>query len=289
VNLGRIGIWSRQLRSSQQTEQVVEASRELEQLGYGTLWIPDSGPDILDRARVILSATDCVVVATGILSIWVKPAAETAAEHHAVTRGFSGRFLLGLGVSHAPIVDRVNPGRYRRPVEAMISFLDQLDRAPDPVPSSERVLAALGPRMLALARDRTAGAHPYLAPASHTRRAREILGPGPLLAPEQAVVLETDPEHARQIARRFLSVYLRLPNYLNSLRREGFADDDFANGGSDRLVDAIVPWGDASAAAGRITAHLDAGADHVCVQVLTSDREALPMEEWRQLAAELPM
>jgi probable F420-dependent oxidoreductase len=286
MNLGRIGVWSRQLRSFDEGH-AAEAARELERLGYGALWIPNSGRDIFDRARALLAATERVVIATGIVSIWVVSAEEAAAAHHAITRDFPGRFLLGLGVSHAPTVERISPGSYRRPVEAMITYLDELDGAPEPVPEGERALAALGPRMLALSRDRSAGAHPYLAPPSHTRRAREVLGAGPLLAPEQAVILEEDPERARQIARRFLSIYLRLPNYTNNLRREGFSLDDFADGGSDRLVDSLVPWGDRESVGTLITEHLDAGADHVCIQVLTDDPEKMPMEEWKLLAAAL--
>ena len=166
----------------------------------------------------------------------------------------------------------------------MAAYLDALDKTDPPVPADARVLAALGPKMLRLAAERAAGAHPYLTTPDHTRQAREILGPEPLLAPEQRVVLETDPAAARELGRRHLAIYLQLPNYTNNLRRMGFTDDDFAGGGSDRLVDAIVAWGDVDALVARVRAHHDAGAAHVCIQVLTADPRALPLTEWRTLA-----
>jgi probable F420-dependent oxidoreductase len=213
------------------------------------------------------------------------PEEEAAKAHHVLTQAHPNRFLLGLGVSHARLVDRDAPGRYERPVERMRAYLDALDTAPTPVPVGERVLAALGPRMLELARDRSAGAHPYLVTAEHTRRAREALGGGPILAPEQAVVLETNPERARAIAREHLSRYLQAPNYTNNWLRLGYTPDDLESGGSDRLVDGLVVWGDQDTISERVEQHLRAGADHVCLQVLTADRTALPLGEWRALAA----
>jgi probable F420-dependent oxidoreductase len=235
----------------------------------------------------VLDATRRVVVAPGIVNLWMHAASETAAAHHHLTREHPDRFLLGLGVSHAALVDAGHPGRYRHPRAATEGYLDELDAAEPPVPTSERVLAALGPRMLALAGARTAGAHPYLVTPEHTASARAALGPRALLAPEQHVVLEDDPATARDVARSQLAIYLGLPNYLNSWRRLGFAEEDVAPPGSDRLVDALVAWGDEATAAGRVRAHLDAGADHVCVQAAATDLRALPLEAWRRLAPAL--
>jgi len=279
--LGRIGIWSGTFWA--QREEAARAARELERLGYDALWVPN-GPGIFDRARDLLAATSRIVVATGIASIWMYPAAEAAAAHHALTQDFPGRFLLGLGVSHAHLVNRDHAGRYNRPVERMLAYLDALDAAPTPVPPEERILAALGPRMLAIARDRSAGAHPYLVTVEHTRAARNELGPGAVLAPEQAVVLETDPVRAREIARAHLARYLHAPNYTNNWQRLGFTADDLAGGGSDRLVDALVAWGDLDAIRRRVAAHLRAGADHVCLQALTAPPQAVPYDAWRILA-----
>lgn len=261
-----------------------DIARELEQLGYSAVWFPN-GPGMLDRARELLDATSRIVVATGIASIWMHPAEQVAAAHHALAQAHPRRFLLGLGVSHAHLVNREEAGRYRRPVERMLAYLDALDAAPTPVPREERILAALGPRMLEIARTRSAGAHPYLVTPEHTRRAREALGTGPLLAPEQAVVLETQPERARSIARTHLARYLQAPNYTNNWLRLGFTAEDLANGGSDRLVDALVAWGDVETIRERIAEHLRAGADHVCLQVLASSPLAAPHDEWRALAS----
>jgi probable F420-dependent oxidoreductase len=192
--------------------------------------------------------------------------------------------LLGLGVSHAHLVERQTGRRFEHPVAVVRDYLEALAAAPTPVPREELVLAALGPRMLALARDATWGAHPYFVTPEHTRLARFVLGPDRLLAPEQAVVLETDPGRARAIARRHVEFYLRVPNYTSNLRRLGFAEADFANVGSERLVDAIVAWGDLDAIRRRVEAHLAAGADHVCLQVLTAEPDPLPLTEWRTLA-----
>jgi probable F420-dependent oxidoreductase len=225
------------------------------------------------------------VVATGIVSIWTHPATETAALHARLAANFTGRFLLGVGVSHAPVVARAGR-RYRRPLAAMNEYLDRLDAAERPVPRSERVIAALAPRMLELARERAWGSHPYLVSPEHTRRARAILGPGALLAPEQKVVLETDPDSARAIARKALEPYLRLPTYVNNLLRTGFTREDVESGGSDRLVDGLVAWGDAETILERIGEHHAAGADHVSIQVVRDDR-TLPRAEWRRLASSL--
>lgn len=284
MELGRIGIWSVQLRDVR--EGVREVAAELDELGYGTLWIPD-GPAMFERARELLDATRRVVVATGIASIWTHSAAMTAAAHRELTEAHPGRFLLGLGVSHEQIVDKEQAGRYSRPVERMQQYLDALDSGPNPVPPVERALAALGPRMLALARDRSAGAHPYLVTVEHTTIARDVLGPDRLLAPEQAVVLETDPARARAIGRQYLAAYLQLTNYTSNWLRLGFTADDLAGGGSDRLVDALVAWGTTEAIRNRIADHHRAGADHVCIQVITGDGGRLPRDEWRTLAEAL--
>ena len=277
MELGRIGIWSGELRRAE-AAAAVQAARELETLGFGALWLP-GGRDgkIFECARALLAATSHVVIATGIVSIWETTPADVAAAYHALATDFPGRFLLGLGVSH---------GRDKT-FDAMTAFLDGLDSAPNPVPAADRVLAALGPRMLRLARDRAAGAHPYNVPVSHTQHARAVLGTQALLAPEQAVILESDPARAREIARQFLGFYMKAPNYTNNFLREGFNSGDLENGGTDRLIDAIVAWGDSAAAQARVQAHLDAGANHVCIQAVTANRDALPLAEWRMLATAL--
>ena len=282
MDLGRLGIWSGQFWGDR--DAVLEAAAELEDLGYGALWFPN-GPDIFARAGELLGATHHVVVATGIASIWMHPASQATAAHHALETAHPGRFLLGLGVSHAHLVDRAEPGRYAQPLAHMRAYLDALDATLDPVPAGERVLAALGPRMLDLARDRSAGAHPYLVTPEHTRQARAALGEGRLLAPEQGVVLEADPARARAIARQHLARYLLAPNYVNSWLRLGFTPDDLADGGSDRLVDALIAWGDVDAIWERIAEHYQAGADHVCIQALTDEPTALPRAAWRALAS----
>lgn len=281
TRLGRVGIWSQAFWAA--PEDARRAAQELERLGYGALWFPNRA-ETFDRAGELLVATSRVVVATGIANIWMHPAQRVAEACHALALAHPDRFLLGLGVSHAHLVDREHAGRYRKPVEQMQAYLDALDSASPAVPPSERVLAALGPRMLDLAQRRSAGAHPYLAPVEHTRRAREALGAGPLLAPEQAVVLATDPAEARRIARIHLARYLQAPNYANNWRRLGFTEQDLADGGSDQLVDALVAWGDVEAIRARVAAHIAAGADHVCLQALTEDPAAIPYDQWRALA-----
>jgi probable F420-dependent oxidoreductase len=195
--------------------------------------------------------------------------------------------LLGLGISHAIMVDRDSPGRYQRPVEVMSAYLDDLDGTSPSVPVDERIIAALGPRMLRLAAARSAGTHPYLVTPEHSHIARQLLGPEKAVAPEQAVVLENDPARARQVGRSHLELYLQLPNYVNNWRRLGYTDDDFAGGGSDRLVDGLVAWGDEARVVERLQAHHDAGADHVCIQVLGAVAGAPPLTEWRRVAEAL--
>jgi probable F420-dependent oxidoreductase len=283
MRLDGVGIWSPQLRFHEDEGELREAAAELEELGYSALWVPGrAGGPVFDAAGLLLRATSEVTVATGILNIWMHDPEEAAAERAQLDDAYEGRFLLGLGVSHAPMVER-----YEKPLTAMRDYLDSLDAAAPAVPKAERVLAALGPKMLELARDRSAGAHPYLVPVEHTRRAREALGGAPLLAPELGVILESDEHRARSVARSQLERYMGMPNYVNNWRRLGFGDEDLASGGSDRLVDALIAWGDVESIAERIEEHFDAGADHVCIQVVT-DRDGLPRDEWRELSAALP-
>jgi probable F420-dependent oxidoreductase len=255
---------------------------ELEALGYGTLW--SSGgfdPGFSPHFEAVLASTSHVAVASGIVSIWAAAPEVVGPAAAALEDRFPGRFVLGLGASHGPLV-----ADYARPYSKMVAYLDALDALGTPVPPERRVLAALGPRMLELASARAAGAHPYFVPLEHTVRARSILGPGPLLAPEVAVVLEADPTRARELARQYASIYLSLPNYTQNLRTFGFGDDDIGGGGSDRLIDAVIPWGDALTVAAAIRAHQDAGADHVCIQVVAGGQD-FPLDGYRALAATL--
>ena len=248
--------------------------------GSRAAWIGGSTPNF----ERLLAANRLLKVASGIHSIWTVPAVETAAEVERLEADHPGRFLLGLGVSHAPLVQGIGE-RYEHPFGRMVGYLDELDAAASPVASERRVLAALGPRMLTLAAQRTAGAHPYFVPVEHTAQARAVLGPEPLLAPELAVVLEEDPARARQMARSYAEGYLALPNYAQNLRRLGYGEEDLAGGGSDRLIDAVVAWGDEAAIVSRVRAHLDAGASHVCVQVLNGEMRSFPLAEYELLAS----
>ncbi|HVB94562.1 MAG TPA: LLM class F420-dependent oxidoreductase [Acidimicrobiales bacterium] len=287
MELGKVGIWSAEFRS-RDAGDAGAAAAEIEELGFGTLWIPGgAGGNIFGAVTRALDGSQTMPVATGILNVWMHDATEVAAEHARISALHPDRFLLGLGVSHAMAVEATDR-RYERPRSVMVHYLDELDAAKTPVRREDRVLAALGPKMLELARDRSAGAHPYLTTPEHTQRARSILGDGPLLAPEQMVVLETDPTAARALARNSLALYLQLPNYTNNMLRSGFTEADLADGGSDRLIDGLIAWGGLEAIAGRIREHLDAGADHVCIQVLTGSRDRYPLAEWRELAAILP-
>ncbi len=282
VNVGRVGVWNIGLRNDDPSAagEIRDAAAELEQLGYGAIWL--GGSPGVDHAIPVLEATSRIAVATGILNIWQHEAEDVAARQAEVSAAHPDRFLLGLGASHAHAVEG-----YHRPYSTMVSYLDRLDAAGSP--ASGRVLAALGPRMLALSRDRAVGAHPYLVTPEHTATARDILGQGPLLAPEIKVVLDTDLDRARATARRHLEMYLRLPNYTNNLLRLGFVQDDFRDGGSDRLIDAVFALGDVDTVRKRMDAHYEAGADHAVLQVITADRTALPRTEWRELAAGLEL
>ena len=291
MELGPIGIWTTQL-DYQPAAKAQEAAAELEGLGFGAIWFPEAvGREALTNAALLLGATRRIVIATGIANIYARDAVTTAAGQKTLAEAYPGRFLLGLGVSHIPLVEELRGHSYGKPVASMRAYLDGMDQAPygavPPRTNPIRVLAALGPQMLRLAAERAQGAHPYFVPPEHTARARKILGSDRLLAVEQAVVLESDPAKAREIARIHTSRYLALPNYVNNLRRLGFGEEDLGGSGSDRLVDAIVAWGDMNAIADRIRAHQSAGADHVCLQVLPPDPQALPIPQWRELASAL--
>ena len=280
ANLTGTGIWSSALRYGD-VDVAAEAAAELESLGYTAVWLPDVGGDVWTPIDAVLGATTSMTVATGILNIWMHEPAQAAAEFRRLTEAHGRRFLMGLGVSHGPFINATGKGNYSKPLTHMREYLDGLDAAAEPVPVADRVIAALGPKMLELARTRAAGTHPYLVVPEHTAAARQALGEGPLVAPEQGVVLETDPATARDVARQHLAIYLSLPNYANNWFRLGFTEEDTLDGGSDRLVDALYAWGDEDAILARIQEHRDAGADHVCLQVLGED---LPLADWRRLA-----
>jgi probable F420-dependent oxidoreductase len=291
IQLGPIGIWTRQLED-QSAAKAQETARELEELGYGALWFGEAlGREVLTNAGLLLAATKRMVIATGIANIYARDAVAMASGQKTLAEAYPNRFLLGLGVSHIPLVEQLRGHRYEKPVATMRAYLEAMDKAPyssiPPAIKPVRVLAALGPKMLELSGELADGAHPYNTNPEHTAQARKILGPKPYLCPEQAVVLETDAAKARAIGRAFLGFYLTLPNYANNFLRLGFSERDFADGGSDKLIDAMIAWGDLNAIRDRIRAHHAAGADHVCIQVLTSDPKGLPMREWRELAKAL--
>jgi probable F420-dependent oxidoreductase len=267
IELGRLGVWRR-------AEFSPELAVEVERLGYGAIWIGGSPGGDLEMVEQLLDATERITLATGIVNMWKDDAAPIAAAYHRITAKHPDRFLLGVGIGHPEATQA-----YRKPYDTIVRYLDDLDAAG--VPVAGRALAALGPKVLRLAAERTAGAHPYLTTPEHTREARRILGAGPLLAPEQKVVLETDPAKAREIGRPAVAKpYLGLVNYTSNLRRLGWTEEDLANGGSDRLIDALAVHGDGETLAAGVTAHLDAGADHVCIQALGPD----PLPAYRAVA-----
>lgn len=274
--LGQFGIW----RSGSQLTPAFAAC--LEQLGFGALWLGGSPRGDLVQVEELLDATSALTLATGIVNIWQDEAAKVAASFTRVESRYPGRFLLGVGAGH-----REATQQYARPYEAIKTYIGVLLGAG--VPATSLVLAALGPKMLRLAAERTAGAHPYLVTPEYTRQARAIVGAGPLLAPEQKAVLETDPERARALGRERVSKpYLGLSNYTSNLRRLGWSEDDLSDGGSGALIDALVAHGSAGQVAARLTEHLQAGADHVCVQLLTAPG-ADPLDGYRQLAQALAL
>jgi len=281
ADLGRVGIWwSGSWKAPD--EASTDTAAEVEALGYGALWSSGLfGPGLSGHFERLLAGTSRITVASGVVSIWAGTLEELVPPVLALEERFPGRFLLGLGASHSTIVPN-----YAKPYSHMVAVLDALDASETPVPPERRVLAALGPRMLELAAARSVGAHPYFVPVEHTAFARVELGPGPLLAPEVAVVLETDPARARELARAYAALYLETPNYARNLRRFGFGDEDFAGGGSDRLIDAVIPWGDPDAIAAPVREHHEAGADHVCIQVV-APLERFPLAAYRQLAPAL--
>ncbi|WP_416483559.1 LLM class F420-dependent oxidoreductase [Streptomyces sp. CL12] len=276
--LGRHGVWDVALRAEDPARrgEQEDAAAELEELDFGAIWL--GGNSTAAHATPLIEATHHITVGTSIQSVWQQDAATTAADFARLESSQPGRFLLGLGVSHGPRVEG-----YHRPYSTMVDYLDALDKAG--VPVGRRVLAALGPKMLNLAGDRAAGAIPYLVTPEHTAKAREILGQGPLLAPEFKVVLEQNPTRAREIARAYLARYLELPNYTDNFLRLGFEESDVANGGSDRLIDAVFAWGDDDRIRRRVHAFHEAGADHVALQVVTEETgRTIPREQWRRLA-----
>jgi len=289
--LARVGLWTGVL-GTVPSAHARDLVAEIDELGYGAVWIPEvAGPDPFVQLALLLSASRRIVGATGIANIWARDAIATAGAANALAEAFPRRVLVGLGVSHQNLVADLRGHEYVRPLTAMRSYLEDIESAPytgpPPDPPPRYVLAALRPRMLRLAAERTAGAHPYFMTPEHTARARELLGPGPLLCPEQAVLLETDPGRAREIGRGYTARYLAQPNYLNAVRELGFAEEDLADGGSDAFVDALVAWGDAERIRARVRAHLDAGADHVAVQALPTEKRGVPDGQWRELAAPL--
>ena len=290
-DLGRVGIWT-PVADAMSSAEAGELAQLIEEVGFRTMWIPETvGRDPFVTATLLLERTSTLQLATGIANIYARDAVTMANTQRALEEAFPGRFLLGLGVSHEHLVDRVRKHDYSKPYSYMVEYLAEMDaaifRAVGPTELPARVLAALGPKMLALAASSAQGAHPYFVPVEHTHIARETMGKGPILAPEQMVVLDTDPATARETARTNMAVYLRAPNYRNNLLRLGFDETDFDDGGSDRLVDAIVAWGDIDAVVERVRAHHDAGADHVAVQLLVPGAFALPEAQLRELASGL--
>ena len=278
MNLTRFGIWTTYRAIG--VENAVQAARLVQDLGYGAFWLGGS-PEV-DELRPLLEATETLVAATGITNIWVSDPATVAAEASAIERDYLDRSLIGIGAGHPEATSD-----YTHPRHATIEFLDVLDAAPTPLPRERRVLAALGPKMLDLAGDRSLGSHPYFTNVEHTAFARDRLGSGRLLAPELACVVDSDVERARASARAYAAVYLGLSNYTNNLLKSGFTERDIADGGSDRLIDAVIPHGSAAEIAEVAHAHLEAGADHVCLQPVGVS--GVPRDPWTALARALEL
>jgi probable F420-dependent oxidoreductase len=260
-DLGRFGVFG--------LGATPEQAAEIENLGYGTIWVGGSPPAELSFVEPLLEPTRSLKVATGIVNIWTAAAKPVAESFHRINTAYPGRFVLGIGVGHPEAITE-----YRKPYDALVSYLDQLDEYG--VPANQRVVAALGPRVLKLSAQRSAGAHPYLTTPEHSARAREIMGPSALLLPEHKVVLTTDAERARAIGRRALDIYFNLTNYVSNWKRLGFTDADVAKPGSDKLVDAVVAYGTTGDIAKRLGEHLEAGANHVAIQVLGGADRLVP-------------
>jgi probable F420-dependent oxidoreductase len=286
IDIGRIGIWQGVL-DAHPSSKVREVVAELDEMGWPALWIPETvSRDPFVSAAVMLEASSNLKIATGIASIWARDAMTTSNATKTLNEAYDGRFLLGLGVSHHTITEWVRKHEYAKPLTTMREYLERMDKSMfkgvEPAEPPSRVLAALGPKMLALSAELADGAHPYFVPVEHTVMAREAIGPDKLLAVEQMLVLETDPAKAREIARKHMKIYLGLPNYANNLVRMGYDEQDIADA-TDNVVDAIVAWGTVDDVLARIQAHHDAGADHVCIQVLQEEGGAVPMKAWRTL------
>lgn len=281
-SVGRIGIWSLELRFGDPVE-AADAATELDELGYGAIWFPGGvGGDVTGDFSRLLAATKRATIATGIINIWKHEPAEIAGWWKSLSADHQERALLGLGISHAPLIG----GTWGKPIAVTRDYVERLTEAG--VPADSQCLAALGPKMLELSRDHTAGAHPYLVTPEHSELARRILGPGKLLAPEQGVIMEADPVRARELAYGPLAHYRELPNYKNNWLRLGFAEEEI-NSLSDRLVDSLFAWGSVERIAEQVKAHLAAGADHVCMQMITPQGSGIAKarEAWRTLAAAL--
>jgi probable F420-dependent oxidoreductase len=273
---------------SQSPARTVEIARDIESMGYRALWVPEAmGRESFTNAALLLAGTRSLVVATGIANIWARDAVASASAAKTLTAAYDERFVLGLGVSHEPLVQRLRGHQYETPYQVMRDYLLAMDRAPmmasEGSVTPSRVIAALGPKMLELSATQANGAHPYLVMPAHTAQARALVG-DQFLGVEQSVVLGQDREEFLRRAHEHLNFYTGLPNYQNSWKRQGFSDDDFVRGGSERLCDALVVHGDEATVLARVQEHLDAGADHVCLQVLGSEFGDVPLDEWRQLA-----
>ena len=294
---GKIGIWTHQL-DGVPSARAREAANEIEEMGFGAIWIPETaGRDPFVHSSLLLSATQKIVLATGIASIYSRDALAMASATRTLSEAFADRFLLGVGVSHGPFVEVIRGHTWEKPLENLSNYIENLKKAPfwayRPENEAPICIGALGPKALKLAAELTWGAHPYNVTADHTLMARETMGKEAFLAPMVAVILETDSSKARELARKDLGIYLDLPNYRNNLLRIGFTEDDLSGGGSDRVLDAIRPWGDIETISNKITEHFDAGADHICVQLVVDQTEqhkfqnGLPIQQWQLLAESL--
>ncbi len=292
VDIGRVGVWQGML-DRHSTPVVKDTVSEIEAMGWPCLWRPEAlGRDPFVSAAILLGASTALKVATGIAQITARHPMTAVAGQKTLAEAFDNRFVLGLGVSHQPFVEGIHGLDYKKPYSQMVDYLDKMKQAPfmalEHSDAPPTIIAALGPKMLKLAAEKADGAHPYFVPPEHTAYAREIMGPDALLAPEQKVVLESDPSKARELARSGMQFYMDLPNYMNNLRRHGFSDEDLEQC-SDKLVDGVVAWGTLDDILARIKQHHDAGADHVAIQVITGEGFGgrLPIDEWRQLAEAL--